>query len=87
MNAISKIEESVGCGLPAYDVADLITSRLIGRDLRDALHRHFPDVSRDVVYEAIGLAMSMNEVDLMLAEAGRDDALRRLAELEGRAHG
>jgi len=84
MNAHVKTNDLVAApSFPAFDMADCITSGLIGRDLKLALYTHFPTTPRAAVYEAIAIAWSMAEADLLLAEAERDEALRRLAEMEG----
>jgi hypothetical protein len=80
MTAISTIEEAGGGAFPAFAMADLITDGLHGQALREALHDRFPATPRAAVYDAIGIAVSMLEVDLLLARAERDEALRRLAE-------
>jgi hypothetical protein len=85
VNALVKSPaEATSNAFPAFDMADCIVSGLFGRALRDALHAHFPGAPRGIVYDAIGAAMSMVEADLLLLEAERNEALRRLAELEAR---
>jgi len=53
--------------LPAFQAADCMTSGLSGPALAAALRRHFPDLPRGAVYDAIGYAASIWQADLTLA--------------------
>jgi hypothetical protein len=75
-------EETGSSGFPAFDMADLLTARFPSRELRDLLHLYFPATSRADVYWAVALAMAMFEVDLIVAEAERDEGRREMAELK-----
>jgi len=79
MNAITALQDTDDDAFPSFRLADCITSGLYGRELREALHRHFPDTPRAAVYAAIAIAWSMAEADLLMMQAERDEALRRLA--------
>jgi hypothetical protein len=56
---------------PRFDItemADVLSSGVVGRELTRMLTAHFPKTTRADIYMAIGMASALTEADLAIAE-------------------
>jgi hypothetical protein len=58
--------------LPAFALADLLTSGTVGPELTEALQEHFATISRGEVFLGLRIAASIWAADLLEAGAERD---------------